>query len=57
VSAELVKLVKEPEFGDQLKNLGIDIVGGTREELDVFRRTQTKQISDLARISGVDVKQ
>ena len=56
VSAELVKLVKEPEFGEQLKSLGIDIVGGTREELDVFRRAQTKQISELAKTSGVDVK-
>lgn len=57
VSAELIKAVKEPEFGDQLKNLGIDIVGGTREELDSFRRTQTRQISELAKTSGVDVKQ
>ncbi|MSQ21359.1 MAG: tripartite tricarboxylate transporter substrate binding protein [Betaproteobacteria bacterium] len=57
ISAELVKAVKEPEFGDQLKNLGIDIVGGTREELDAFRRTQTRQISELAKTSGVDVKQ
>jgi tripartite-type tricarboxylate transporter receptor subunit TctC len=57
VSAELIKVVKEPEFGDQLKNLGIDIVGGTREELDVFRRTQARQISELAKKSGVDVKQ
>ncbi len=56
VSAELVKLVKEPEFGEQLKSLGIDIVGSTREELDVFRRAQTKQISELAKTSGVDVK-
>ena len=57
VSAELIKAVKEPEFGDQLKNLGIDIVGGTREELDSFRRAQTRQISELAKTSGVDVKQ
>ena len=57
VSMELAKLVKEPEFGEQLKSLGIDIVGGTREELDSFRRAQTRQISELAKTSGVDVKQ
>ena len=57
VSAELAKAVKEAEFGEQLKALGIDIVGGTREELDAFRRAQTKQISELAKTSGVDVKQ
>jgi tripartite-type tricarboxylate transporter receptor subunit TctC len=56
VSLELAKLMKEPEFGEQLKGLGIDIVGGTREELDAFRRAQTKQISALAKTFGVDVK-
>lgn len=56
VSAEVVKAVKEPEFGEQLKGLGIEIVGSTRAELDAFRADQTKRISELVKASGVDLK-
>ncbi len=56
VSDEVVKAVKEPEFGEQLKLLGIDIVGGTRAELDAFRRDQTKTIGEIVKAAGVDVK-
>ena len=52
VSAEIVKAVKEPEFGEQLKNLGIAVAGSTRPELDAFRRDQTKRIAELVKISG-----
>ena len=55
-SAEVVKSVKEPEFGEQLKVLGIDIVGGTRADLDAFRRSERKRISELVKASGVDIK-
>ncbi|OGA46090.1 MAG: hypothetical protein A3F74_10250 [Betaproteobacteria bacterium RIFCSPLOWO2_12_FULL_62_58] len=55
-SAEVVKAVKEPEFGEQLKVLGIDIVGGTRADLDAFRRSERKRISDLVKTSGVELK-
>lgn len=55
VSAEVAKAVKEPEFGEQLKSLGIDIVGSTRAELDAFRRDQTKRISEVVKFAGVDV--
>ena len=37
ISAEVVKVVKEPEYAEHLKVLGIDIVGGSRAELDAFR--------------------
>jgi tripartite-type tricarboxylate transporter receptor subunit TctC len=56
VSDELVKLLKEPEIAEQLKGLGIDLVGGSRTELDAFRRDQTKRISELVKASGVDLK-
>ena len=56
VSAEVVKAVKEPETGELLKGLGIDLVGGSRSELDSFRREQTKRISELVKASGVDLK-
>ena len=56
VSAEVVKAVKEPEIGEQLKGLGIELVGNSRSELDAFRREQTKRIGELVKASGVDLK-
>ena len=56
VSAEVVKAVKEPAFGERLKALGIDIVGGSRSVLDDFRRNERKRISELVKASGVDIK-
>ena len=56
VSAEVVKAVKEPEFGEKLKGLGLEIVGSSRAELDAFRRDQTKRISEMVKASGVDLK-
>ena len=56
VNAEVVKAVKEPEFGERLKGLGIELVGSSRQELDSFRREQTKRIGELVKASGVDLK-
>ena len=36
--------------------LGLDLVGGSRAELDAFRREQTKQISEIVKATGVTVK-
>ncbi|MDB5810834.1 MAG: transporter [Betaproteobacteria bacterium] len=55
-SAEIAKSVKDPQFGEQLKGLGLDLVGSTRAELDAFRRDQTKQISDIVKAAGVTAK-
>jgi len=55
-SAEIAKAVKEPQFGEQLRGLGLDLVGSTRAELDAFRREQTKQIGDIVKAAGVTVK-
>ena len=55
-SAEVVKTVKEPEFGEQLRVLGTDVVGGTRADLDAFRRSERKRISELVKAAGVDIK-
>jgi tripartite-type tricarboxylate transporter receptor subunit TctC len=54
-SAEAVKATKAPEFGEQLKPLGQQIVGSTRAELDAFRREQTKRIDELVKASGLDL--
>ena len=56
VSAEVVRAVKEPEFGEQLKILGIDIVGGSRAELDAFRRSESKRMGDIVKTANLDVK-
>jgi len=55
-SAEVVKTVKEPEFGEQLRILGTDVVGGARADLDAFRRSERKRISELVKASGVEIK-
>ncbi len=55
-SAEIIKAVKDPQYGEQLKGLGIELVGSSRSELDAFRRQQTKQISEIVKASGVDAK-
>ncbi|MBI4206723.1 MAG: tripartite tricarboxylate transporter substrate binding protein [Betaproteobacteria bacterium] len=56
VSAEVVKGIKEPAFGERLKVLGIEIVGGGRKELDAFRRDERKRVTELVKASGVDIK-
>jgi tripartite-type tricarboxylate transporter receptor subunit TctC len=56
VSAEIVKAVKEPEFGDQLKVLGIDVVGSGRSELDAFRRSEATRFSEILKAADLDLK-
>ena len=56
VSNEIVKAVKEPEFGEQLKLLGIDIAGGNRTELDAFRRAEDKRMGDIVKQANLEVK-
>jgi len=55
-SAEVVKAVKEPEVGEKLRFLGIDIVGSGRAELDKFRASERKRITELVKAAGVEVK-
>jgi tripartite-type tricarboxylate transporter receptor subunit TctC len=52
VSAEVLKIVKEPDFGEKLKGIGVDIVGGGRKELDAFRRDERSRISELVKAAG-----
>jgi tripartite-type tricarboxylate transporter receptor subunit TctC len=56
VSAEVVKAVKEAEFAEQLRGLGIEIVGNSRTEFDAFRRDQRRRITEIVKASGVDLK-
>ena len=52
-----MKAVKEPAFGEQLKGLGIEIIGSTRAELDAFRADQTKRIAELVKAAGESLQQ
>ncbi|MGE5522178.1 MAG: tripartite tricarboxylate transporter substrate-binding protein [Rhodospirillaceae bacterium] len=52
-SAEVQKAVKDPQFGEQLKTLGLEIVGSTRAELDAFRADQTRRISSIVKTAGI----
>jgi tripartite-type tricarboxylate transporter receptor subunit TctC len=56
VSAEVVKAAREPAFGEKLKALGIEVVGGGRKELDAFRREERKRITELVKATGVEIK-
>ena len=55
-SAEVAKAVKEPQFGEQLTGLGLDLVGSSRSELDAFRREQRQQITAIVKAAGVSAK-
>jgi len=55
-SAEVQRAVRDPQFAEQLKGLGLDIVGSTRAELDTFRREQTQQIREIVKLSGASAK-
>jgi len=55
-SAEVVKGIRDPAFGEKLKTLGIEIVAGGRKELDDFRRNERKRVTELVKSAGVSVK-
>ena len=56
VSAEIVKAIKEPEFGETLKVLGIDIIGGNRAQLDAFRKSESKRMGDIVKQANLEIK-
>jgi tripartite-type tricarboxylate transporter receptor subunit TctC len=56
ISTEMVKAIKEPEFGETSKVLGLDIVGGSRAELDAFRKSEAKRMGDIVKAANLEVK-
>ena len=54
-SAEVVKAAREPEFGDRLKTLGIEIIGGGRKELNEFREAERKRLTELVKATGITI--
>jgi tripartite-type tricarboxylate transporter receptor subunit TctC len=55
-SAEVVKAAREPAFGERLKTLGIEIIGGGRKELDDYRAQERKRLTDLVKATGISIK-
>jgi tripartite-type tricarboxylate transporter receptor subunit TctC len=54
-SEEIVKGVNDPAFGDRLKTLGIETTPGGRKELDEFRKSERKRVSEIVKVSGMSV--
>ncbi|HET9663655.1 MAG TPA: tripartite tricarboxylate transporter substrate-binding protein, partial [Burkholderiales bacterium] len=54
-SAEVVKAAREPAFGERLKTLGIEIIGGDRKELDAFRAAERKRVTEIVKATGISI--
>ena len=51
-SAAIVKVVKDPAFGEKLASIGVDITAGDRKALDNWRSGEQKRVGELVRLSG-----
>ena len=56
INTEVVKAVKEPAFGEKLKDLGIETVGTSVAEFDEFRTDQTLRISEIVKAISTELK-
>jgi hypothetical protein len=52
----VVKATQQPVFGEKLRVLGIEIIGGGRKELDAFRSNERKRVTELVKAAGVEIK-
>lgn len=55
-SAEVVKATQQPAFVDRLRTLGTEVIGGGRKELDDFRRSERKRITEVVKTAGITAK-
>ena len=53
--AEVVKAARAPAFGERLKILGIEIIGGGRMELDEFRASERKRVTEIVKATGISI--
>jgi tripartite-type tricarboxylate transporter receptor subunit TctC len=51
-TAEVVKGIRQPAFGEKLKTQGIIVTGGGRKELDAFRASERKRFTELVKQTG-----
>lgn len=55
-STEIVKATRDPAFGERLKTLGIEVIGGGRKELDRFRAEERKRLTEIVKATGISIK-
>jgi tripartite-type tricarboxylate transporter receptor subunit TctC len=55
-AAEVVRAAREPAFGDRLKSLGIEIIAGGRKELDDYRTSERKRLTQLVKETGISIR-
>jgi hypothetical protein len=48
----MVRVMKEPAFGERLRALGIDLVGGDRQVLDKWRADEQRRIREVVKMAG-----
>ncbi|MFN7426572.1 MAG: Bug family tripartite tricarboxylate transporter substrate binding protein [bacterium] len=51
-SAEMVRVMKEPAFGERLRALGVDLVAGDRQVLDKWRSEELQRIRAVVKMAG-----
>ena len=51
-SGEMVRVMKEPAFGERLKALGVDLVAGDRSTLDKWRAEELQRIRAVVKMAG-----
>jgi len=52
MSREMVKVLREPAFGEKMKGLGIEMIAGDSAVLDAWRRDENKRIVEVVKLSG-----
>ena len=52
MSREIVKVLREPAYGEKMKGLGIEMIAGDSAVLDAWRRDENKRIVEVVKLSG-----
>jgi tripartite-type tricarboxylate transporter receptor subunit TctC len=53
---EVMKAIRVPAFGERLKTLGVEITAGGQKELDAFRASERKRLTELVKASGIKIQ-
>ena len=53
---EVMKAIRVPAFGEKLKTLGVEITAGGPKNLDAFRASERKRLTELVKASGIKIQ-
>jgi tripartite-type tricarboxylate transporter receptor subunit TctC len=53
---EVMKAIRVPAFGEKLKTLGVEIIARGPKELDAFRASERKRLTELVKVSGIKIQ-